>query len=274
MRRLNTLFFFIAISIFFLLTASAVEAQSFSAGIKGGLSIPNLTSGGTSNPINSGYSSGLGPDAALFGEYHVSDLFSVELSLEYSTQGGKKNGKQALPVPSWVASQFPPGQAPPYLWANFDASAQFDYLLIPLLGKFGLDLGTTGAWRIYADAGPFIGFLLSAKSVTKGNSNVYADEAQTQPLLFAPISFDTTADIKSQLNNTNYGIAANIGIAYRFGDHQVFLEGGGNYGFQILQKNKEDGQNHAGAVVVRIGYAYTFGGGGRTGAGLKEPTKF
>ena len=160
------------------------------------------------------------------------------------------------------------------MWANFDASAQFNYLLIPVLGKFGFDLGSTGTWRLYADAGPFVGFLLSAKTITKGSSNVYADEAQTQPLLSAPVSFDTTTDIKSELNNTNYGVAANIGIAYRFVDHQIFLEAGGNYGFQVLQKNKEDGQNHAGAAVVRIGYAFSFGGGGRSGPGLKEPTKF
>ena len=274
MRKFNAPILYISCCILLVLAVSEAGGQSFTVGVKGGISIPNLTSGGASNPLNSGYESGLGPDAALFGEYHVSNLFSVEMSLEYSTQGGNKNGKQALPVPSWVASQFPPGTAPQYLWANFDASAQFNYLLIPVLGKFGFDIGTSGAWRFYADAGPFVGFLLSAKTITKGTSNVYADEAQTQPLLFAPASFDTTADIKSEINNTNYGVAANIGITYRFGSNQLFLEGGGNYGFKVLQKNKEDGQNHAGAVVVRIGYAFTFGSGGKTSPGLKEPTKF
>jgi hypothetical protein len=274
MRKIDAHIFIIPVSLMLVLVVSVAEAQSFSAGVKGGLSIPNLTSSGTSNPLNSGYKSGLGPDAALFGEYHISNLFSVEMSLEYSTQGGKKNGKQALPVPSWVASQFPPGTAPQYLWSNFDASAQFNYLLIPVLGKFSFDLGSSGAWRLYADAGPFVGFLLSAKTITKGSSNVYADEAQTQPLLSAPVSFDTTTDIKSEINNTNYGVAANIGIVYRFGPNQVFLEAGGNYGFKVLQKNKEDGQNHAGAAVVRLGYAYTFGKGSKTSRDLKEPTKF
>ncbi|HMH35099.1 MAG TPA: porin family protein, partial [Puia sp.] len=260
--------------LFCLVFAKAGFGQSFSIGLKGGISIPNLTPGGTSNPLNSGYSSGLGPDAALFGEYHLSGLFSVEASVEYSAQGGKKNGKQALPVPSFVAAMYPPGQAPKYLYANFDASAEFDYLLIPVLAKFSFNLDERGTWRFYADAGPFVGFLLSAKTITKGTSNVYGDEAETQPLLYAPISFDTTTNIKDQIYNTNYGVAGNVGIAYHTGPHCIFFEGGGNYGFKILQKDKENGQNHAGAAVVRLGYAFTFGKQ-RPGAGaVREPNRF
>ena len=96
----------LALSLF---VASGVIAQSAYVGVKGGISIPNLSSG-NGNPINSGYSSGLGPDFAIFGDYGLTNRFSLELSLEYSYQGGKKNGKQALPVPSWLAAQYPPGR--------------------------------------------------------------------------------------------------------------------------------------------------------------------
>lgn len=235
------------------------SSQPLSLGMKAGISIPNLSSV-NENPINSGYSSGLGPDFAIFGEYALSSLFSLELGLEYSYQGGKKNGKQALPVPSWLASQYPPGQAPDYLYANFNASAEFNYLLVPLLAKFGKDLDEEGTWRVYADAGPFVGFLLSAKSVTSGSSYVYEDEAETKPITYAPISFDTTANIKDQLNSTNFGVEANIGISYQTGPHHFFFEGGGNYGFIPLQKDKANGENHAGAAVIRLGYAFQFGG--------------
>ena len=239
--------------------------QSFSQymllGVKGGISIPNLSSG-NSNPINSGYTSGLGPDFAVFGEYKVSDLFSLELSAEFSTQGGKKNGKQALPVPAWLSATYPPGQAPDYLYANFNASAEFHYLLVPLLAKFGGYLGEESSWKLYADAGPFVGFLLSAKSVTTGSSNVYADAEETMPLLSTPVSWDTTADIKDQLNPVNVGIAANIGLSYETGPHRFFFEVGGNYGFIVVQKDKANGENHAGAAVLRLGYAIKIGGKG------------
>src|SRR5882724_4242128 len=142
-------------------------AQLISVGVKGGISIPNLRSGG-SNPVSSGYQSGLGPNAAVFGEYSFSNLFSVELGLEYSAQGGRKHGKQALTVTPNIAALFYPYPAPPYLWTNFDADANLNYLMIPLLGKVGFDVGNHAAFRVFASAGPFAGFLLSAKTVTKG----------------------------------------------------------------------------------------------------------
>jgi len=117
MRRVS-IFLWITSCLF---TSWKVQAQTISAGVKGGISIPNLTSGG-SNPLDAGYSTRVGADFALFGEYSISRLFSLEAALEYSSQGGKKNGNQALPVPDLVASQFPLGQAPPYLWATFNSA--------------------------------------------------------------------------------------------------------------------------------------------------------
>ena len=246
-------------------------AQSITVGAKGGVSIPNLRSGG-SNPVSSGYQSGLGPNAAIFGEYHFSNLFSLELDLEYSAQGGKKHGKQALTVTPDIAALFYPNPAPPYLWTNFDADAHINYLMIPLMGKVGFDLGSHSPFRVYASAGPFASFLLSAKTTTKGTSNVYVDEAETMPILNAPVSFDSTMNVKDQLKSFNWGIEVNIGIAYIFDQHRIFLEGGGNYGFIPIQKHDEDGQNNAGAATIRIGYAYTFGGGqGSAAKGVKSP---
>lgn len=270
-NRLFVLLFAASFGLF----ANPANAQVLSIGVKGGISIPNLTSGKSYDPINSGYKSGLGPDIAIFADYPINGLLSIEGSLEYCSQGGVKNGKQALPVPGWAAGYFPPGQVPPYLYANFDASAKINYLMVPVLAKFGFDLDAGGSWRAYADLGPFVGFLLSAKSVTKGSSYVYGDAGETMPITPVPVSFDTTADIKNQLNSTNYGIAGNIGIAYQFGQHQVFLEAGGNFGFRVIQKNSADGQNRTGAAVVRLGYAFTLNrGAGKNGKALKEPNHF
>jgi len=249
-------------------------AQSISVGAKGGISIPNLTAGGSANPLSRGYQSSLGANAALYGEYSFSNLFSVELSAEYSAQGGKKHGKQALPVTAAIAALFPPNQAPPYLWTNFNADAKLDYLLVPLLAKVGFDIGNHSAWRVYASAGPFAGFLLRATTITSGSDNVYADEAETQPLLTGPVSFDSIANVKDQLKNFNWGIEANIGLAYHFQQHSIFIEGGGNYGFIPIQKLKEDGQNHTGAASVRIGYAFTFGSVNHARRSVKSPKVF
>lgn len=233
-------------------------AQGFSIGVRGGISIPNLSAGGSNeNPLNTGYSSRQGPDAAIFVDFSVSHLFSLQPMLEYSSQGGKKDGMQALTTPEAMAAAFPPGQAPAYLYADYNSEAKLNYLMIPVLAKFGWNFGTS-PWRIYVDAGPFVGFLLSAKQVTSGQSPLYLDKAGQQPLPGGEQSFNNTTDIKNQLNSTNFGVEGNIGLCYRFGPSHIFIEAGGNYGFLNIQKGSANGSNNTGAGTGAIGYSYMF----------------
>ncbi|WP_142685033.1 porin family protein [Chitinophaga polysaccharea] len=227
-------------------------------GARGGISIPNLTAGGSeSNPLNTGYSSRQGPDFGIFGEYHISKLFSIEAMLSYSSEGGKKKGLQAFPFPPEMAPALPPGMpAPTYLYANFESQAKMNYLMLPILAKFGWNLGATSPLRLYVDAGPFLGFLVSAKQVTSGSSILYLDEEGKQPITQQPQSFDKTTDIKDQLHTFNVGVSGNVGLAYIFGRNQVFVEGGGNYGFLNIQKGSANGKNNIGAATASIGYAY------------------
>ncbi|MBS1532255.1 MAG: hypothetical protein JSU01_18280, partial [Bacteroidetes bacterium] len=96
-------------------------AQDVALGLRAGISIPNLTAGaGNQNPLNTGYSSRLGPEIAAFAEFKFSGLFSLEPMIEYSSQGGKKNGLQAFTTPDEVKAMFPEGQAPTYLYANYN----------------------------------------------------------------------------------------------------------------------------------------------------------
>jgi Outer membrane protein beta-barrel domain len=240
---------------------SSSFAQNFTLGVRGGISIPNLSSGGSSeNPLNTGYSSRLGPDFGIFGELTISHGFSLQPMIEYSSQGGKKDGLQAFPIPDAYAAYFPPGMAPTYLYANFKSEAKLNYLMIPVLAKFGWNLKPLSPFRIYIDAGPFVGFLLSAKQVTSGSSNIYADSGGQQSLTQDAQSFDATEDIKDQLNTTNFGAEGNVGINYLFGKSNLFLEGGFNYGFLNIQKGTANGKNNTGAATVSLGYAYWLGG--------------
>lgn len=251
MKKISLLFLFIAI----MLPFHFIFGQSFTLGFRSGVSIPNLSaSGSQTNPLNSGYSSRIGPDEAIFGEYHLSSSFSLQATLEYSSQGGKKDGMQAFPNPS--------GDTPPYLYANFKSEAKLNYLLVPILAKYNWKLGSNSPWRVYIDAGPFAGFLLSANQVTSGSSNVYLDQASQQQvppqLLPQPLSFDATNNIKNQLNTFNFGVSGNVGFAYHFGKNNIFIEGGGNYGFLNIQKGTANGKNQTGAGTAAIGYGYTF----------------
>ncbi len=249
-----------------ILLPAGIYAQ-WTAGAFGGISIPNLTAGGSqNNPLNTGYSSRLGADFGVSGSYRFSPLFSLEARIEYAAEGGKKNGFQALTTPDQVAQYFQSQgmTPPPYLYADYKSTAKLNYLIIPVLANLGWDLGHRSPWRFYVDAGPYFGYLLSAKQVTSGTSTLYADAGKTQEIPGGPQSFDTTSDIKDQLHKGNFGIDGDIGLSYGFGparQHSLFIQAGGNYGFLNIQKGTANGKNHVGAAVANLGYAYRFGGG-------------
>lgn len=238
-----------------LLISSLSWAQDINIGARGGFSIPNLTAGSSDNPLSKGYNSRLGADAALFAEFKFSDGFSLQPMIEYSAQGGKKDGVQALTTPDEIKAFYPPGQSPQYLYANYKSEAKLDYLLIPVLAKFNWQIKKS-ALSIYVDAGPFVAFLLSAKQVTSGQSQLYTNASQTDVLPVGTESFDHTENIKSQLKKANIGIEGNLGFAYHIGAHSIFIEGGGNYGFVNIQKESANGKNNTGAAAATIGYSY------------------
>ena len=244
-----------------LLSYFNASAQDIAIGVRGGISIPNLTAGGSEqNPLNTGYSSRQGPDVGIFAEFKFSDLFSLQPMLEYSSQGGKKDGLQAFPTPSQAAEYYQAqNQTPPtYLYANYKSEAKLNYLMLPILAKFGYNFHRS-PFRIYIDAGPFLGLLLSAHQVTSGSSEFYVDASGQQQLPFGEQSFNADNNIKSQLNKVNFGIEGNLGLAYKIKRSSIFIEGGGNYGFLNIQKGTANGKNNTGAATADIGYALAFG---------------
>ena len=114
--------------------------------------------------------------------------------------------------------------------------------------------------RIYAAAGPFAGFLLNAKQITSGNSNIsmMLPDKSFRILTPQPVSFDASTNIKPDLYSFNAGLSGFVGLSYNLtSKHAIFVEAGGNYGFMTIQRDKLNGDNKTGAAVVTIGYAYT-----------------
>jgi hypothetical protein len=253
--------FFTAFSLLTILFFN-VQAQNVAIGVQGGLSIPDLSSGSNTTPLSEGYSSRAGADFGINAEFKISNLFSLQPQLEYSSQGGQKNGRQAYPTPAAADGYYEEiQQTPPtYLYADYKSVAKFDYLMLPILAKFGWDIKRSPI-RIFVDAGPFVDYLLSAHQVTSGTSDSYqlnTDGSYTQ-LPFPASNFDANTDIKDQLHEWNVGFEANLGVQYKFKRSYIFIEGGGNYGFINVQKNAVDGSNNTGAGTVEIGYSYWLG---------------
>ncbi|MDF2433625.1 MAG: hypothetical protein JWP44_3256 [Mucilaginibacter sp.] len=236
-------------------------ARNIGFGIKGGISLSNLSAGSSGgNPVNSGYSSFLAPDAALFTEIKISGLLSVAPTLEYSSQGGMKNGMQAFPTPAQAVRYFPDGTAPKYIYANFKNKISLNYLMLPILIKLNWNFEYLPL-RVYIDGGPFASYLVNAKQASTGSGQIYEDQAGKQPFPIPPQSFDHTMDLKGQLQTLNYGVEGNIGMAVkldRIDATFIFIEIGGNYGLRNIQKDPSNGKNNTGAAVASIGYSYWF----------------
>ncbi len=258
MKNHSVLFAFF-LFIFFVSTATAQNQKNY-FGIKAGISIPNLSAKGSQqNPVNTGYTSRLGPDFEAFFETAITKTFSFSPGIEFSAQGGKKDGFQAFTTPDDYAAFFPPGQAPPYLYASYNSEAEMNYLMLNALARFNWQYNSKSPFSIYIDIGPFAGYLISAHQVTSGSSVIYADEQRQQPLTPGPQSFDNKEDIKSDLHKGNFGIEGDFGMALSLQKGRIFLEGGANYGFLNIQKGTENGKNQTGAAIIRTGYAYSFG---------------
>jgi hypothetical protein len=276
-----------------ILLSNRIDAQSVNLGVRGGLAIPNIISE-SENPLSAGYSSRFASGGGIFTEIGINNLFSVRFGIEYSGQGGKRNGIQAMSsnqlimdmatrmganITEEIAAMF--GEMATYMPVTFYAdvknTVKFDYLMLPLSIQAGKNLGNS-PYRIYVNVGPFASFLMSGEQVSKGSSKLYAKTDKTTtlwaaipseiqsriaagvPELAHVLDNDTefgTSVITGEIRPVNFGVHGNIGIAYQCGNNsRFFIEAGGNYGFIRIQKNKANGDNNIGSANIMIGYSF------------------
>lgn len=267
------------------------QAQSFDVGIKGGLNIPNLKSGGENSPLSEGFSSLLAWGSGIVVEKHVTKTFSIQTGIEYSLQGGKKDGVQAIPAgPVYEEAQVADAEfammkiymPEEYLYADFYSEPRFHYLMLPVQAKFGRNISVTSPLRVYLSGGIFGSYLLKGERITKRSSGLYADAKSTSlrdfatPLVVDMIpflrdkilagldmfgneinDFNGTDIITDDVYRFNFGVIGSLGVSCKLATrHSIFIEGGGNYGLIKIQKDKANGQNRIGAVTAMLGYSF------------------
>lgn len=232
-----------------------VKESAFSLGAFGGLNIPDLTGGG-GNPLSEGWSSRQGGAFGLTLDWNTGTHFGWRADVLYSSEGGQRNGMQAL-----AASSFNP-QAPAntYLYANYNNESELNYLEIPVMAKYSLFLSKST--KFYIDFGPYMGILLNAKQITSGSSIVYADAAGTIPVTVNPqtgqpypVPFNANTDITNQINTINFGLTGGIGFSQGVGFGSIFLDFRGAYGLTTIQKYSQNGTSHTGNLCISLGYS-------------------
>lgn len=239
MKRYNNLP--LLIIVYFLLTIG-IKAQ-IKIGVQGGMSVPDLRGG--SNELSQGYTSRFAPSFGVFGEYELDKNLYLTAAFNFDGQGGQRNGLQPI-----TSTDLPPLPSGGYYYANFKNVSILNYLEIPITLKY-----VFGDYPVtyFADAGPYVGFLLNAKEESSGYSSIYLDKNKT-PLMepvppdyqtyisVPPQSFNATTDVFSSLNKFNAGITGGVGISFDISNFQsIILELKGLFGITNIQKYAADG---------------------------------
>jgi len=253
MKRLCVaLFVFILLSVaLFAEPLKNHDSSKFSLGILGGLNIPQL-SGGNNNELSRDYTSRLGDVFGLTASFPLVSKFSLRIDALYSSEGGKRNGIQAIDA----ASFNPQAPAGTYLYANFNNQTILNYFELPVMAKYSISLGSSS--KFYISFGPYAGILLNAKQKTSGSSLVYADRAETMPLPLPTQSFDASVPTTSSVKPVNVGLTGGIGISKTIGVGDLFMDVRGAYGFSVIQKYAADGTSHTGSLFIALGYSVPF----------------
>ena len=251
----------------------SIHAQTFKyyAGAKAGFGIPNLSAGSISTPLSQDYVSRYGFYGGIVAEIQTASWFGLRTEINYSSQGGQRNGLQALPLDPqmqllWQALPLFGVTPDNYMYADIKSEAVLNYLEIPVMAKLVFSLFPR--LKFYLQAGPYLGILIKAKNVTSGTSEIYIDKDGTlsiddilQQVQFPAIgqqSFAHTEDITSDVHRLNMGGQGAAGFALNMGSGKVFIEGGANYGFVPIQKDNANGNNNTGAGTLTAGYLFQF----------------
>ena len=175
-------------------------------GVKGGLNVATLsnTAQGNTDTVLLGFHVG------VFGEFKVTDKFAVQPEILFSTQGNKSKSSQ----------DFGGGFS-----SSSEDKTKLGYLNIPVMAKFYV----TDDFSI--EAGPQIGFLMSAKS-----------EDTTTDVGGGPTTTtSSTTDVKDKLNSVDFGL--NFGLGYNIGANIVV---GARYDLGLNDIQKTLGTNEKG----------------------------
>ncbi|NEW80735.1 MAG: PorT family protein, partial [Gelidibacter sp.] len=167
---------FVAVIAIFSLVS--LNAQS-SFGAKAGVNVSNLSGDVSNNEALIGFHAG------VFAEIALADSFYLQPELLYSTQGAKYEGPSSI----------------------FTSDLKLNYINLPIMFKYDV------ANRFYLEAGPQIGFLVSAEENWEGT--------------YGGITGSGEEDVKDSFETTDFGV--NFGLSYGFTE-KIFAQARYNIG--------------------------------------------
>ena len=259
------------ILILLLICIAGVKGQSIRiyAGGKAGLGMPSLATGAKSTPLNEDYAFRLTSYGGFVMEVQSDKWLGFRAEINYSTQGGKRHGMQALPLANqlklfWDMLTTQGVKHDNYMYSNLKSEEIFNYVELPLMAK--ATFGSGRKFNFYLSSGPFIGVLIRATSITRGANNIYLDKEGINPVdkylqgdglsILGKQSFNNTVNITGNLNRYNIGWQGSIGFEIMTKSGKMFMDLGGNYGFIPIQKDESNGFNTTDNAIITVGYMH------------------
>ena len=186
-------------AVFAVITIVSINAQEF--GAKAGVNFASLNGDEDFDGRTSFFVGGVV-------EFEISESFSLQPELLYSSQGAKS---------SFSEEGF-----------DFESTIKLDYLNIPLMAKYYVTEGLS------IEAGPQVGFLLSAKAE-------YKEDGESD-----------SEDIKDELKSVDFGL--NFGLGYKLDSGLNF---GARYNLGLSNVPDEDDFDlKNGVFQIAIGYFF------------------
>ncbi|UGS21864.1 porin family protein [Flavobacterium cyclinae] len=192
------------------------QAQEIKYGAKAGLNISNVSGDIENNkPL-------IGAHLGAFVEVKLTDKFAFQPELLFSMQGVKIDYSESAVDYSY----------------SYKEDNKINYLNVPLMAKY------FATEKLFLEAGPQIGFVLSAKS----------DIEETETFMGITDSFSGDVDIKDNLKSVDFGL--NFGLGYEF-TSQFFASARYNVGLTNIN-NASGSSADLKNGVVQFSFGYKF----------------
>lgn len=164
-------------------------------------------------------------------EIYINEKFSIQPELLYSAQGSESSSSSSTTAFGVAMS------------GKGDSKLKLSYINIPVIAKYYVLEGLS------IQAGPQVGFLVKAEMDYVGTTTNphFSDQLE--------IYTASSSDVKSQLNNIDFGI--NFGAGYEF-ISGMFIDARYNLGLTKLPKEHDLVDNDYKNQVIQISLGYKF----------------
>ena len=199
----------IILAAFSLFVFGAAHAQ-LKFGVKAGVNFASISNSysGLGSDFNEDYKTSVGFNAGGFVEIKLSDKFALQPEVLFSMEGAKLTSSSNDGVGFSSSSS---------------SKIHLDYINVPVMLKF------YPIHKLFVEAGPQVGFLVSAKSKDKSS-----DTETDFDGVVTTTSTSQTTDVKGFYKSIDFGV--NVGVGYEFTD-MIYANLRYNIGLSDISKN-------------------------------------